>query len=404
MSVSTPGILVVTSTFPRWKNDTEPTFVFDLCRYLQRRGLNVDVLAPHADGAEHHEILDGINVHRYSYFISGMQSLTHSGGILANLKNNPWCYFQVPFLMLFQMIALYKILKSGKHQFVHAHWLIPQGLICAMVSSLLGSRAPVLVCTSHGGDIYTLDNLVFRKIKQWTIHQSNWFCVVSQAMKRKAIELGINEQKISIMPMGVDLTNKFRPVQGVVRMDNRLIFVGRLVEKKGVVYLLEAMTSVVSVFPEVHLDIVGDGPLRADLEKRAEELGLSTSVKFLGSREHEQLPNLYTAASIAIVPSIIASSGDQEGLGLVIIEAMGCECAVIASSLDAIRDVIDEDTGCLVTPADATVLADKIIFLLSNREYRIQIAGRGRSKVLSEFDWEISGERYFQLFCMKPHA
>jgi len=402
MTSEMPRVLVIASTFPRWRNDTEPSFVFDLCRYLHGKGLQIDVIAPHATGAEKHELLDGINVYRYQYFISDLQTLAYSGGILANLKKNPLNYLLVPFLVIAQSFALYHRLKNTHYRLIHAHWLIPQGCICAFINMLLRRKAPALVCTSHGGDLYALNNFFFTRLKKWTIDKCTHFCVVSSAMKKVAMKMGVNGGKISVMPMGVDLINEFKPVPEIKRNDQRLIFVGRLVEKKGAGCLLDAMARVTKTVPGAELLIVGGGPLRSTLEQEAKQLGLDNHVQFLGTVPHHQLPDLYSSAGIAVVPSIIDSAGDQEGLGLVTIEAMGCGCAVIASSLEAIRDVVDAKTGIFVTPGDPVDLAEKICLLLGNRELRQQMAAQGRDKVTKQFDWQVAGERYFQL--INSHA
>jgi glycosyltransferase involved in cell wall biosynthesis len=397
MTEARPRILVTTSTFPRWMNDTEPGFVYDLCRSLSQQGMDVDVLAPHAHGARDFELMHDIRVFRYRYFCSRFQSLAYSGGILANLKKNPLNLIQVPFFLLFQLFALYRLLGSGNYSLVHAHWVIPQAIVCAMVNLLRPNNPVALVCTSHGGDLYGLDNPLFRQIKKWTIRRCNYFCVVSSAMQRKAIELGAPADKIRVMPMGVDLEHRFRPVDDIGRRDNRIIFVGRLVEKKGVSYLLEAMVGVIKAFPDVELIIVGDGPFRPSLEQQTIRAGLQEHVKFHGKVMNEQLPALYSSASIAVVPSIIAASGDQEGLGLVIIEALGCECAVIASSLEPIKDVLDENTGCLVRPANVADLTEKISLLLGDRDLRTRLARQGRQKVLNRFEQQITSANYVRL-------
>lgn len=397
MTEEIPRVLVFTSTFPRWKNDTEPSFVFDLCRYLHSKGLQIDVIAPHAQGSEKQERLDGLNIYRYQYFISGLQTLAYSGGILANLKKSPFNFLLVPFFIFFQTVALYSRVKSTRYRLIHAHWLIPQGFVCALVNMLLRRKAPALICTSHGGDLYALDNFIFRYIKKWTINRCAHFCVVSSTMKKAVINMGINGDKISVMPMGTDLVGQFKPVPEIKRIDQRLIFVGRLVEKKGAGCLLEAMAIVKKSFPGVELMVVGDGPLRTTLEIKAKNLELEKHVQFHGSVPHYQLPELYSSAGIAVVPSIIDSRGDQEGLGLVAVEAMGCECAVIASALEALKDVINTNTGIFVTPGDSVELAEKICFLLSNRKLRQQMAERGRRKVTGQFDWQVTGEKYFRL-------
>jgi glycosyltransferase involved in cell wall biosynthesis len=359
--------------------------------------MQVDVLAPHAAGAKRHEIIDGINVYRYSYFFSRLQNLTYKGGILANLKNNPLNYLLVPLLILAQGLALYRRLAATEYRYIHAHWIIPQAMIATIVLSITGKQSPALICTSHGGDLYALNTLILNRIKRWTIDRCAHFCVVSNAMKQKAIELGGAAEKIRVMPMGVDLVDVFRPVAAVRRSEHRIIYVGRLVEKKGVRFLIEAMSTVIRSFPDAELLIVGDGPLRAGLEAQVTEAGINAHVRFHGSVQHNHLPALYSSASIAVVPSVIAASGDQEGLGLVIIEALGCECAVVASDLEAISDVLDPHTGCLARPGDAADLAAKITLLLKDPVLRKDLAIRGRHSVAARFDSRITAASYYRL-------
>lgn len=199
------------------------------------------------------------------------------------------------------------------------------------------------------------------------------------------------------MPMGVDLANQFRPVPGINRNLKKLIFVGRLVEKKGVTHLLDAMAIVIKSVPEAELLIVGEGPLRETLEQQSAQQGLNRHVEFRGGVPHHLLPELFSSAGIAVIPSVVDSAGDQEGLGLVIVEAMGCGCAVIASSLDAIRDVIDSGSGMLITPGDSLKLAKNICLLLSDQKLCQTMAARGRARVIEKFDLQVSGERYLRL-------
>jgi glycosyltransferase involved in cell wall biosynthesis len=389
-------VLVVTSTFPRWASDTEPSFVFELCKYLQSNGMQIDVLAPHCYYASETEVLDGIRVYRYKYFLTRLQTLAYEGGIMAKIKNNPLNYLLVPLFLLGQLFAIIGCLKSDKYDLIHCHWLIPQGLVCVIARIVAGKPATALVCTSHGGDLFSLNNVIFQNMKRFVASRVDQLYVVSNAMKTHAISLGMKAEKISVMPMGVDLINRFKEVDGNQRIKKRVVFVGRLVEKKGVEFLLDAFKKVHAEFSDASLLIIGDGPLRESLELKARNLNVHESVSFLGGKKSEELPYYYSSASIVAVPSVVASSGDQEGLGLVIIEAMGCGCAVVASDLPAIRDIIDEECGVLVAPGDSMQLADKLICLLNNPKRRIEIADAGCEKVRSLFSWEVCGERYLE--------
>ena len=387
-------ILVLTSTFPRWPGDSEPSFVFNLCKYLQRHGIEPDVIAPHAAGVKKYEIMDNIPVYRYRYFFSRFETLAYAGGILANLKRNRLNYLLVPFLLFFQMIAVLRRLSAGNYRLIHAHWIIPQGFTGILARKIVGKGGLPVLCTSHGGDLYALNTPIFRILKRWTIKNSSCLSVVSNAMKDFARDLCNDKQDIRVMPMGVDLKNTFIPVAGIARKNSRLIFVGRLVEKKGVINLIKAVNILRQSISDIELLVVGDGPLRESLERETRNLKLEQHIHFMGAVAHEQLPEIYSSSTVAVVPSIIASTGDQEGLGLVIVEALGCGCAVVASDLGAIRDVLDEETGFLVKPSDSYDLAEKIKKVLFNRELRERLSLNGRKRIIGIFDMDASGKRY----------
>ena len=203
--------------------------------------------------------------------------------------------------------------------------------------------------------------------------------------------------KIVVQSMGVDLDGKFIPGDnGNARAG--LVFVGRLVEKKGVKYLIEAMAILRSKYPQLNLVVIGDGPLRESLAALAQTRGVSDRVRFIGSVRNEELPGYLRAAAISVMPSVVAASGDQEGLGLVAVEAQGCGCAVVASDLPAVRDtVIDGQTGLMARPADAADLADKIAMLLDDDALRKTLTNSGRNHALENFNWTSVGSAYTRI-------
>ena len=392
-------ILVVTSTFPRWPGDTEPAFVFELCRRLHMQGADVDVLAPHAADTRSIEQMDGINVYRYRYGPERLELLAYRGGILANLRRH-WSRWLLvsPFLLL-QAIAVRRRLNKEKYDLIHAHWIIPQGFICVLMNLLsrCKNRIPV-ICTAHGGDLYALCGWPFNSIKDFVMERLAHLCVVSRAMQETCIAGGVKSEKISVLPMGVDLKRTFIPVDVTVRRNNRLIFVGRFVEKKGTGHLLDAVAIMRNTITDIELLLVGDGPLLPAIRQKITQLGLEDHVMLAGSLSNTDLPPLYSSAAICVMPSVVDSSGDQEGLGLVMVEALGCGCAVVASDLPATHDVMQHgQTGMLVRPGDAVDLAEKIMHLLRDRELRIRLATNGREYVRNRFDWDETAAQYHKL-------
>lgn len=348
--------------------------------------------------AQKEEILDGIRVCRFQYFLNNYQTLTYEGGILSRLKLNKLRLMLVPFFLVAQVLAIVKIIKKEEIDYVHAHWIIPQGLCAVLAKKVFNYKTPV-ICTSHGGDLFALNGKIMTCLKKWVLNNCEKITVVSDVMRDVLIDLGLPENKISIISMGVDLTKIFIPDEKGTKQKDLLLFVGRLVEKKGVRYLIDAINIVQASHPGVRLLIVGDGPERKGLELKTQKLGLKEKVSFLGAKIQYDLIELYQKASITIFPFIVADDGDQEGLGLVVIEAMGCGCAIIVSDMPAIHDVVDDRrNGLLVRPKDVGDLVDKISYIIENPELAKELGHEARYSVLGRYDWQIIGKKYGNLF------
>ncbi|MFC1578521.1 glycosyltransferase family 4 protein [Thermodesulfobacteriota bacterium] len=132
-------ILFVTSNFPRWEGDSITPFVLHLAEDLQALGWKVDVLAPHAAPAVSHEVLGGVNVDRFRYlWPASWETVCYQGGALINLKNSRSNYIKLPALAFFEWVAIAKRLMRGKYDFLHSHWMLPQGFTGVLAASLLG--------------------------------------------------------------------------------------------------------------------------------------------------------------------------------------------------------------------------------------------------------------------------
>lgn len=381
-------LLVLSSTFPRFIGDAEPPFVFELCRRLAVQH-EVTVLVPHAPGLPEQEHMAGLDVRRFRYAPSSWQQLAYQGGILPKLKQNRWYYLLLPGFILGQAWALWRLLKQQKFDVIHAHWLIPQGLIAA----ILAGDTPVVV-TSHGGDLYGLRGPVLQRLKAWIVRRSVCLTVVSHAMAQQ-VSSWCDVRKVRVISMGVDLQATFTPDNSIVREPAQLLFVGRLVQKKGLKYLLEAMALTVEHWPELTLKVIGDGPERAELEALSKRLNIDKRIQWLGKVPNGSLPQHYRQATAFVMPSIIDERGDQEGLGLVAVEAMGCGCPVIASDLPALRDVVlDKETGFRVKPADSQALAQLLKFLSINTSLLNKLTEQARCYALEKFDWQIINQKY----------
>ena len=127
-SLPRPTVLVLASTYPRWANDPEPAFVHEVCRRLVDR-FEVIALVPDAPDADPDGLMDGVRVVRYRYAPRMLQTLVNNGGIATNLKRSPWKWLLVPTFVLMQYLAGRRMMRERRIDVIHAHWLLPQGLV-----------------------------------------------------------------------------------------------------------------------------------------------------------------------------------------------------------------------------------------------------------------------------------
>ncbi len=378
-------LLVTASTFPRWKDDTEPRFVLDLASHMTDE-FDVTVLVPAAPGAKNREVLEGVQVIRYHYFpVHKWETLCYPGAIVPRIKEKKIRALLVPFLLLSLYFHLWKILPE--YDVVHAHWLIPQGIVQSFF------KKPYIV-TGHGGDVVSLNKGIMRKLKVRCLKKARHVTVVSEYLKGRVQEL-VPEIEPEVISMGVD-TRKFGRQYRVENYfgqgDKKVVlFVGRLAEKKGVAYLIEAMKQI-----DALLVIVGNGPLRKTLEEQAEQVG-KDRIRFLGEKTHEELKKIYASADIFVAPSVTAKDGDQEGLGLVLLEAMASGLPVVASKSGGITQIIkDGENGLLCEEKCVWQLAENICALLNDECLYKKIAENG-NRTVKAYDYVQTTEKYMQI-------
>ena len=387
-----PRLLVLTTTFPRWAGDHEPPFVYELARRLTD-SFDVTVLAPHAPGAASEEIMDGVAVRRFRYAPDRLEKLAYDGGIPSRLRRHPWLALLLPTFLLAQIGAALKLTRDRRPTVIHAHWLVPGGLVGAILKELLPGRRGLLV-TAHGADVHLRDRWPIRTLKRLAIDSADTLTVVSRALRDRVRPFVPEDTRLEVASMGVDLHTRYVPGRQRPRTAT-LVFAGRLVEKKGVADLLEALQRMREKRPGVRLLIAGHGPLEQDLRSHAKRLQIDDAVEFLGSVPNDRLPEVLRRASLAVLPFRTADDGDTEGLGLVAVEAMGCGIPVIVGDVPAIHDVVTHaETGWIVPPRDPVALADAVTRLLDDPALAERLAENARRHAVSAFDWSVVAERY----------
>ena len=378
-------VLLTASTFPRYLEDTEPRFIFDLAKELLQY-CDVTVLVPSDGHAPKHEMMEGVEVIRYRYFpIRRFETLCYPGAIVLRIKEKKSRVLLVPFLFF----SLWRNVRKYEKQYdlVNSHWIIPQG----MVQGFCKSRYMI---TGHGGDVTSLNKGIFKKLKKRALKRAAKVTTVSLELK-KTLEDLYSVDSITIQPMGCN-TRAFSPDNRVENYFDQgeekvILFVGRLAEIKGVTYLIEAMKDV-----NAKLFIVGKGSLEGELKKQAEELG--DKVVFLGAKTHEELPTIYASADVFVAPSVTASDGGKEGFGLVILEAMASGLPIVASNSGGIVDLVhDGENGFLVPEKDSKAIAHSINRLLQDQELCTQMVGKA-VETAHGYDYSVVAKNYYQMY------
>src|SRR3989338_591661 len=398
VSMSKKNILILTNTFPRWKNDATPPFIYQLEKRLAHK-FNIIILVPHYFGSKKYEIIDGMEVFRFTYFWpKRLQKLCYDGGILSNLRKHKTLIIQIPFLFLAQFFSIRKIIRRKKINFIHAHWLIPQGLVAAIISLLY--RVPYII-TIHGGEVFALKSNFINIFLKIALRHGSICTANSEATKKEVISKTNLFIPVEIIPMGIDtnlFTYKCRNGEHNLRKRYEvegplLLFIGRLIKEKGLCYLINSMTDIVNNFPSTKLLIIGEGGLKNDMINLTDRLNLLNNIFFLGGIANDKLPEFYGAADIFIGPSL------SEGEGITFIEAKICGCPVIGSRVGGIKETITHmETGLLVEPSNSDQIARAVIDLLENNKLRKKLSVNGRRKAIEKFSWDNISNRFQSLY------
>ncbi|TCK07125.1 glycosyltransferase [Marinobacterium mangrovicola] len=287
---------------------------------------------------------------------------------------------------------LVRTLKQGQFSLVHAHF----GMDAVSIwPSVRAARIPMIV-TLHGYDINIyrwwwengnsgwLHRFYPKKMLKMAKDPSVRFIAVSNAIKKAAINYGIDSKKIDVCYIGVD-TKKFKPSRIPLEFrKKRILFVGRMVEKKAPLLLIQAYSKVLEDVPGAELFMIGTGPMLKDAKKLASDL--KAPVKFMGAQNSDQVLQQLNESRVFCLPSVTAKNGDSEGLPISILEALACGVPVVTSAKGAVDEVvINKNTGFCVKENDVDDLSSSLIKALT-----LDDASRLSENALKDIDSKFS--------------
>lgn len=308
-------------------------------------------------------------------------------------------YFLIPGLFLGELLATKRLIRKLHPDYLYAHWFTPQGVVASVAGER--SNTPV-VLTTHASDVAVWSKIPLggKVVRRYT-EKAQAITAVSRRTLEKLQRFFDDDQwqvisdKIKIIPMGIDLTAA--PTAETSGTRYRITFIGRLAEKKGAQYLLAAFAKFAKDYPKATVTIAGDGPLLETLKAQANELHIANKAQFVGWANNEQKLKLLDQTDVYVVPSIVAKSGDAEGLPVSLMEGMRAGKICIATNESGADDIItDKRDGFLVPQKDTSALHQALVSAFTMSKQRKQRMQQRARKTAEQFDWPRVAEAHYR--------
>jgi glycosyltransferase involved in cell wall biosynthesis len=388
-------LLHVVTAFPRTADDVITPWLVELLKRLRSSGHDVAVFTSAYQGLGDQEVA-GIPVYRFRYFFRRWENLTHEETAPDRMRRS-LLYRLLPFCFVAAgMLAIWRHCRRHGYDVIHVHWPLPLALLGWAAQRARPAR---VVTTFYGVELrWVKTTMPFLKgFLAWAARRSDRVVAISSYTADQLRELA--DVPIEVIPYTTSLpdvparTAPMRPGAPFT-----VLFVGRLVERKGVSHLIDAM-SLLSAERQARLVIVGDGPERGRIEQQVRERGLDRCVVLRGQVSQEALQDAYAAADAFVLPAIVDRRGDTEGLGVVLLEAMNHRVPVVASRIGGITDIVaDGVSGLLVPPGDATALAAAVERLARDPELARRLGDAGYARLRERFSWRAIVQRWLDLY------
>lgn len=379
-------ICIVTTSFPRWENDTRGIFVYECALALHRRGHSVRVVAMHNPGAKKREVIQGIEVIRPQYLPQRWEILQKdSAGLPQVWKENPLAPLAIlPFLVVHTLAAA---IYARGCDILHANWSL--SAFSVMAAKII-HRRPYVV-TVQGSDIFVAAQKPgIRMLTRLALRRAKKVLALSRALAEETARLGVEPERIVVVQNGVDI-RRFA-VASDTRREPVILYVGSFIERKGCRYLIESFREVSSRQPDYRLVMVGEGSQKEELVTLTAQLGLDDRVTFTGLQTQEQVRSWMQRARVFVLPSL------EEGQGVVVVEALACGTPCVGTRVGGIPDMIVPAVGRLVPPGDAPALAQAITAVIGDTAGWEEMSRSARERAKDHYDWDKIVERIIAIY------
>lgn len=386
-------VLMLTSSYPKWPGDTTAPFIESIAETLVARGHAVDMLLPH-----HPQLRrpagGGVRFFPYRYAPDRWSLWGYAQSLEADVRVRRGIYLLAPLVALSLRRRLRARLKAERYDLVHAHWVVPNA---ALVTDVVRARRLPFAISLHGSDVFLAERFgPARRLAGTALRAAGFVSACSADLRTRALALGADPARTATVPYGVD-TRAFAPTQvdatlraalGVAPGALFVLALGRLVEKKGFRFLIEASAGLQGV----QVVIAGEGDLRAALAAQAQALGAPVSLP--GNLERERLAAALASADVVAIPSVVDSAGNVDGLPNTLLEALASGRALVASHVAGIPDVVHDGLhGLLVPPRNASALRDALRRLRDDPALRATLGSAARAHAVQHLTWDATVAR-----------
>jgi glycosyltransferase involved in cell wall biosynthesis len=396
-------IAMLTSSYPKWPGEMTAPFIEEIAASVAARGHEVHVLMPHRSDLRREPIERGVHLHAYHY--APTQSLEvwgYSAALHGDVGIRPATIVAAPLALGSGLRSLLKLTECERYDMIHGHWVLPSGAVAALVAQ---RRKLPLVLSLHGSDVFLAEqSLPTAWVARWTAQHADRITSCSGDLAARLAALGGPAERMRVIPYGID-AEQFYPAAaagtavreqlGVAPDQPMIVWVSRMVYKKGLSVLLNAMPTVLRHHPRMMLVLGGYGDLRDTLERQAQELGIAANVLFPGPVARDAINAYWNAGDLVVVPAIHDHRGNVDGLPNIILESMSAGRPIVASRIAGIPQVIDHERhGLLVPEGDHAALAAAIIKLLDQPERAAELGRAARRRVEQELRWSHIAARF----------
>ncbi len=357
------------------------------------------VLVPNAPGVERERRDEGVEIRAFRYAPRPFELVGYGRSLESDERVRWASKLAAPLYLAGATRALRRELggASARWDLLHAHWIVPNGVVAAPFASQL----PV-VAGLHGSDVFLAEKPGVRALVARALARTAALTSCSPELARRIEALGFDAAKSRVIPYGVDV-ERFRPDPrrrqiwrdrlGIPSSAPLVLAVGRMATKKGFQRLIERLPELLLASPESHWVFAGAGDRWNEYRVATERF--RDRVHLPGTVLHDTLPDLYRAADLFVLPAVHDGSGNVDGLPNVILEAMASALPVVASAISGIPlAVVDGETGHLVGEEDHQALVTRIVELLASPAQRSAFGTAGRLRAERELTWTHVAARY----------